>query len=122
MTVPKEYNVQGSLNGLGLNILNEVLSGFLYVKDAQNLVGVSQLTYKLKDHPRLMTISETFIHGLNVPNETDKGKTVEEDGQSDGTSFVHTNSNDNWCTVTVDPIVESGISKVEFVSRNFRGF
>ncbi|KAA6380528.1 MAG: hypothetical protein EZS28_023944, partial [Streblomastix strix] len=38
-----------------------------------------------------------------------------QDGQSDGTSFVHTNSNDNWCTVTVDPIVESGISKVEFV-------
>ncbi|KAA6375164.1 MAG: hypothetical protein EZS28_029309, partial [Streblomastix strix] len=113
MTVPKEYNVQDSLNGLGLNILNEVLSGFLYVKDAQNLVGVSQLTYKLKDHPRFMTIRETFIHGLNVPNETDEGVTYQ-DGQSDGTSFVHTNSNDNWCTVTVDPIVESGISKVEF--------
>ncbi|KAA6375978.1 MAG: hypothetical protein EZS28_028495 [Streblomastix strix] len=95
MTVLKEYNVQGSLNGLGPDILMDVLGETLYAKDAYNLVGVSKLTLKLKDHPRFIYISETFVHGLNVPNKTKDGETVEEDGQSDGTSFIHTNSNDN---------------------------
>ncbi|KAA6378969.1 MAG: hypothetical protein EZS28_025504 [Streblomastix strix] len=114
MTVPKEYNVQGSLNGLGPDVLMDVLGETLYAKDAQKLVGVSKQTLKLKERPRFMNISETFIHGLNVPNKTKDGETVYEDGQSDGTSFIHTNSNDNWCTVTIDPIVETGISKFEF--------
>jgi hypothetical protein len=52
---------------------------------------------------------------LNIPNITEDGDTVEEDGLSDGTSFVHTNNNNNWCTVTIDPTIEKGIAKLEFL-------
>ncbi|KAA6354746.1 MAG: hypothetical protein EZS28_049727, partial [Streblomastix strix] len=60
MAVPKEYNVQGSLNGLGPDVLMDVLGETLYLKDAKNLVCLSKQTYKLKDHPRFMNIRETF--------------------------------------------------------------
>ncbi|KAA6372111.1 MAG: hypothetical protein EZS28_032362 [Streblomastix strix] len=115
MTVPKEYNVQGSLNGLGLDILLEMLTETPSEKDAQWLVAVSKQTLKLKDHPRLYMINQNRIQGLNVPNKSLEGETVKEDGRSDGTSFIHTNSNNNSCTVTVDPTVETGISKLEFL-------
>ncbi|KAA6386884.1 MAG: hypothetical protein EZS28_017591 [Streblomastix strix] len=116
IAVPKEYNVRGSLNGLGLDVLMDVLGETLYAKDAQNLVGVSKQTLKLKDHPRFFMTTENLIQGLNVPNKIwSEGETVKEDGQSDGISFVHTNKNNNKCTITVDPIVEDGISKLEFI-------
>ncbi|KAA6375882.1 MAG: hypothetical protein EZS28_028592 [Streblomastix strix] len=179
IAVPKEYNVVGGLTGLGLDILLEVLTETPLEKDAQRLVAVSKQTLKLKDHPRLLKISETFIKGLNPPSkksqsrnqnsgydllwnggpesykpnelsqsrDQDRGygrglfdqfntydsfwgedqdldnpyepfwgkETVEKVGRSDGISFVHTKRNDDKCTITVDPIVEKGISKLEFV-------
>ncbi|KAA6353298.1 MAG: hypothetical protein EZS28_051175, partial [Streblomastix strix] len=60
MTVPKEYNVQGSLNGLGLDILLEVLTETPSEKDAQRLVAVSKQTLKLKDHPRFFMTTENL--------------------------------------------------------------
>jgi hypothetical protein len=52
---------------------------------------------------------------LNIPNKSEYDETVEEDGRIDGTSFVHTNNNNNKCTVTIDPIIENGIAKLEFL-------
>ncbi|KAA6380061.1 MAG: hypothetical protein EZS28_024413, partial [Streblomastix strix] len=116
IAVPKEYNVRGSLNGLGPDILLEVLTETPLEKDAQNLVGVSKQTLKLNDHPRFFLATENLIQGLNVPNKIwSEGEIVEEDGISDGISFVHTNKNNNKCTISVDSIVEDGISKLEFI-------
>ncbi|KAA6379759.1 MAG: hypothetical protein EZS28_024713 [Streblomastix strix] len=64
MSVPKEYNVVDGINGLGQDIMLDLLTQMMNIVDLQQLIGTCKKTYKLKDHPRFHLILE-FIRVLS---------------------------------------------------------
>ncbi|KAA6331586.1 MAG: hypothetical protein EZS28_053372, partial [Streblomastix strix] len=64
MSVPKEYNVVGGINGLGQDIILDLLTQVMNIVDLQQLIGTCKKIYKLKDHPRFHLI-QGFIRVLS---------------------------------------------------------
>ncbi|KAA6383333.1 MAG: hypothetical protein EZS28_021135 [Streblomastix strix] len=110
-----DYNVSGSLLGLGENILLELLSQMEHPKDAQQFLILNKKTYKLILHPRYARIIQSIIQitPIFIIKESRQGI-------AEGNKFIHSDQYDP-CTIAIDPIINDGIVRTEIVLGNTRG-
>ncbi|KAA6372462.1 MAG: hypothetical protein EZS28_032012 [Streblomastix strix] len=110
-----EYNVDGSLLGLGEYILLEILNEMKLPQDAQQFLAVCRKIHQLQTHPRFAKIiqSITQITPAFVIKE-------ERQGRAEGNQFLHSDEN-QYCTIAIDPVIKEGIVRIEIVFENTIG-
>ncbi|KAA6384806.1 MAG: hypothetical protein EZS28_019664 [Streblomastix strix] len=104
-----EYNVDGSLLGLGEFILLEIMTEMIIPQQIQQFLVVCKKIYKLKEHPRFGSIIQSIIQ---IPPTFIIKKESQEKQQ--GMKFIHSNKND-WCTIVIDPIIKESIVRFEII-------
>ncbi|KAA6368411.1 MAG: hypothetical protein EZS28_036062 [Streblomastix strix] len=116
MDCADDYNVVGSLLGLGEYILLEIISGMTLPQDVRQFLVVCKKFNKLKDHPRFAKIIQSIIQ---IP----PGFIIKEawQGISDGMKFIHSNQRD-CCAIAIDPIIKEGIVRIDIVFKNSVGW
>ncbi|KAA6402533.1 MAG: hypothetical protein EZS28_001941 [Streblomastix strix] len=114
MDCADDYNVVGSLLGLGEYIFLEIISGMTLPQDVRQFLVVCKKFNKLKDHPRFAKIIQSIIQ---IP----PGFIIKEawQGISDRMKFIHSNQLD-CCAIAIDPIIKEGIVRIEIVFENTR--
>ncbi|KAA6403934.1 MAG: hypothetical protein EZS28_000547 [Streblomastix strix] len=90
-----EYNIDGSLLGLGPDILLDLMSEMKLPQDIQQILVSFQIT-------PIFIIKESY-----------QGKQVEN-------KFIHSDE-DQLCTITIDPIISEGIVRIEIILENTGG-
>ncbi|KAA6377704.1 MAG: hypothetical protein EZS28_026769 [Streblomastix strix] len=111
-----DYNVYGSLLGLGENILLEILSEMEIPQDVQQFLVLCRKTYKLLIHPRYARIIQSIIEirPIFIIKE-------QKQGRSDQNKFIHSD-NDDFCTIAMNPVIREGIVKIEVIFENTDGW
>ncbi|KAA6366542.1 MAG: hypothetical protein EZS28_037931 [Streblomastix strix] len=110
-----DYNVAGSLLGLGENILLEILCEMTTIQDARQFLVVCKKIYQLMEHPRYWKI-------IQLINQI-KPKFIirrESQGKQQGMKFIHSDEN-NYCTIAIDPAIKDGIVRFEVIFENSEG-
>ncbi|KAA6387921.1 MAG: hypothetical protein EZS28_016550 [Streblomastix strix] len=107
-----DYNVSGSLLGLGQFILLEILCEMTLPQDARQFLAVCKKIYQLLEHPRYWKIiqSKFQITPIFVIKKESQGK-------QQGIKFIHSNKND-YCTIAIVPVIKDGIVRFEIVLEN----
>ncbi|KAA6366926.1 MAG: hypothetical protein EZS28_037546, partial [Streblomastix strix] len=107
-----EYNVSGSLLGLGENMFLELLSEMELPQDVQKFLALNKKTYKLILHPRYARIIQSII-------QISPSFIIKEawQGRSDGNKFFHSDQND-YCTIAIDTIIREGIVRIGVIIGN----
>ncbi|KAA6361634.1 MAG: hypothetical protein EZS28_042838, partial [Streblomastix strix] len=102
-----DYNVSGSLLGLGQFILFEILCEMTLPQDARQFLVVCKKIYQLLEHPRYWKIiqSKFQITPMFIIKKESQGK-------QQGNKFVHSDKND-WCTIAIDPAIKDGNVRFE---------
>ncbi|KAA6389799.1 MAG: hypothetical protein EZS28_014671, partial [Streblomastix strix] len=107
-----DYNVSGSLLGLGQFILLEILCEMTLPQDARQFLVVCKKIYQLLEHPRYWKIIQSIFQ--TTPIFLIK---KESQGKQQGMKFIHSNKND-YCTIAIDPVIKDGIARFEVVFEN----
>ncbi|KAA6397295.1 MAG: hypothetical protein EZS28_007176, partial [Streblomastix strix] len=96
-------------------IIAEQRSGALQVQSNSKDNIITRLQGEINQLRSIPVIQSLppLITKLNLP--------YQEDGQIRGSSFIHTNDNNNKCTITVDPIIEQGITRFEAIFKDHDG-
>ncbi|KAA6365106.1 MAG: hypothetical protein EZS28_039367 [Streblomastix strix] len=107
-----DYNVSGSLLGLGENILLELLSQMEHPQDVQQFLILSKKTFKLILHPRYARVIQSIIQitQIFIIKESKQGI-------AEGNKFFHSDKNE-CCTIAIDPIISDGIVRIEIILEN----
>ncbi|KAA6377919.1 MAG: hypothetical protein EZS28_026554 [Streblomastix strix] len=111
-----EYNVIGSLLGLGPDILLDLMSEMKLPQDIQQILVVCKKIYKLKDHPRFLQIIQSIIQIIPIFIIKESRQ-----GIAEGNKFIHSDKNDH-CTIAIDPIISDGIVRIEIILGNNGGY
>ncbi|KAA6376818.1 MAG: hypothetical protein EZS28_027654, partial [Streblomastix strix] len=111
-----EYNINGGLLGLGEYSLLEVIFEMKLPQNVQQFLGVNKKLYKLKYHPRFMSIiqSITQIIPIFIIKDECQGYAVEN-------KFIHSDKNERFA-IAIDPIISEGIVKIEIIFGNSGGY
>ncbi|KAA6380898.1 MAG: hypothetical protein EZS28_023573 [Streblomastix strix] len=111
-----DYNVVGSLLGLGEFILLEILCEMEIPQDAQQFLVLCRKTFKLLIHPRFMRIIQSIIEiqPIFIIKEFRLGR-------SDQNIFIHSDEIDN-CTIAMNPVIIEGIVKIQIMFDNNEGW
>ncbi|KAA6395409.1 MAG: hypothetical protein EZS28_009065 [Streblomastix strix] len=96
-----EYNVAGSLLGLGPDILLEMMSQMTIPQDVQNILVLNKKFYKLQFHPRFEKIIQSI-------------------GRLEGMKFIQSYK-DDLCTIAIDPVIKEGIVRIEIIFEKTNG-
>ncbi|KAA6367137.1 MAG: hypothetical protein EZS28_037336 [Streblomastix strix] len=105
-----EYNVDEGLLGLGEFIFLEMLSEMKHPQDVRQILAICKKFHKLQEHPRfLIQITPAFI----IKEESQ--------GRLQGMQFIHSDQYAET-TIAIDPIITEGISRVEIVFQDTRGY
>ncbi|KAA6379969.1 MAG: hypothetical protein EZS28_024503 [Streblomastix strix] len=110
-----EYNVDGSLLGLGQFVLLEILSKIKLPQDAQQFLAVCKKIYQLQNHPRFEKIIQSIIQiePIFIIKESSQGNSEEN-------KFLHSDENEP-CVIALDPVISEGIVRLEIIFENNRG-
>ncbi|KAA6368181.1 MAG: hypothetical protein EZS28_036292 [Streblomastix strix] len=108
-----DYNVSGSLIGLGQFILLEILCDMTLPQDARQFLVVCKKIYQLLEHPRYWKIIQSKFK--TTPIFIIK---KESQGKSYGNMFIHSDENCDSCTIVIDPVIKDGIVRFEIVFEN----
>ncbi|KAA6386258.1 MAG: hypothetical protein EZS28_018216 [Streblomastix strix] len=108
-----EYNVNGSLLGLGENILLEIMTEMIIPQQIQKFLVVCKKIYKLKEHSRFGSIIQSIIQ-IAPTFIIEK----ENQGTLQGMKFIHSDQSNYWCTIAIDPIIKEGIVRFEIIFEN----
>ncbi|KAA6364019.1 MAG: hypothetical protein EZS28_040454 [Streblomastix strix] len=108
-----ECNVEGSLLGFGENIFLELLSEMELPQDVRQFLILNKKTYKLILHPRLAGIIKSIlqIRPIFIIKEAWQGS-------SDRNKFFHSDQQDRYCTIAIDPVITEGIVRFEVIFEN----
>ncbi|KAA6384733.1 MAG: hypothetical protein EZS28_019742 [Streblomastix strix] len=111
-----DYNVDGSLLGLGENIFLELLSEMELPQDVYQFVILNKKTFQLILHPRFARIMQSIIQltPIFIIQE-------QKQGTAEGNKFIHSDQ-DRYCTIAIDPVITEGIVKLEVVFENTGGW
>ncbi|KAA6373586.1 MAG: hypothetical protein EZS28_030888 [Streblomastix strix] len=112
----RDYNVDGGLLSLGEFIFLELLSEMELPQDVQQFLILNKKTFKLILHPRYAKIMQSIF-------QISPGFIIKEaqQGRSDGNKFIHSDK-DDWCTISIDPIISEGIVRIEVMNENTGGW
>ncbi|KAA6400333.1 MAG: hypothetical protein EZS28_004135 [Streblomastix strix] len=107
-----EYNVDGSLLGLGSDILLDIMSEMELPQDVRQFLALCQKIYKLKDHPRFEKIIQSIVQitPVFIIMEASQG-CVEKN------KFIHTGENE-CCTIAIEPAISEGIVRIDLIFEN----
>ncbi|KAA6377300.1 MAG: hypothetical protein EZS28_027174, partial [Streblomastix strix] len=105
-----DYNVDGSLQGLGQFILFEILSEMTFPQDARQFLVVCKKIYQLLEHPRYWKIIQSIIQitPILIIKKENQGKLQE-------MKFIHSDENYDDCTIAINPAIKDGIVRFEVV-------
>ncbi|KAA6393530.1 MAG: hypothetical protein EZS28_010943 [Streblomastix strix] len=112
MDCARDYNVDGSLLGLGEFILLEILCEMEIPQDAQQFLVLCRKTFKLLIHPRYAKIIQSIIEirPIFIIKE-------QKQGRSNQNKFIHSDKLDD-CTIAIDPVMLEGIVRIEVLFEN----
>ncbi|KAA6404241.1 MAG: hypothetical protein EZS28_000228 [Streblomastix strix] len=111
-----DYNVDGSLLGLGEYILLEIISEMTIPQDVRQYLAICKKIHQLLEHPRYWKIILSIIQ--ITPLFLIK---KESQGEQQGNKFVHSDQN-NYSAIAIDPVVSEGIVRFEVVFENSGDF
>ncbi|KAA6389295.1 MAG: hypothetical protein EZS28_015177 [Streblomastix strix] len=109
----KEYNVNGSLLGLGEYILLEILSEMEFLKDVQKFLILNKKIHQLVEHPRFLSVIQSIIQlsPIFIIKEACQGR-------QKVMKFIHSRKNNDKCTIAINPIIKERIVRIEVVVEN----
>ncbi|KAA6395413.1 MAG: hypothetical protein EZS28_009061 [Streblomastix strix] len=102
-----DYNVDGSLLGLGEFILLEILSEMAIPQDVQQFLIVCRKIHKLQEHPRFEKIIYSIVEIIPIFIIMEGSQ-----GSSEKNKFFHSDEYEP-CTIAIDPIISEGIVRIE---------